>query len=676
MKRSLLLAVSAAALCVFCSCGGGSRGFMVQPLTITSAAPPSGGIQTVYGVAQNGFSFAASGGVPPYAWSWTAAAGSALPPGLSLASSGLISGTPTSAGNFNVQVTVKDSASPPSQQTLNYTIDIAGPSLSITSSAPPGGTFGIAYDGRVGPACKPGTPNCFCIFMPLRPSCHIAEHGFQLTVTGGTQPYSWSWSAAAGSTLPPGLTLSPAGLLGGVPTQAGSYAVVVTVSDSSMPSLQNNADYSIMITPPAPPQISTVNSPSAVVNVAYSFTFNAAGGELPLIWSETGALPPGLSLSSSGVLSGKPTTTGGFPITVMVQDSAGQNATPENFTVQVTSHGFAMTGSMHSQRISHTATLLNDGTVLIVGGQDTTGTPVASTEIYAPASGTFVVSGALATPRYSHSSALLGTGKILVAGGDDISGNAIASAELYDPASKTFTALANMVSARDSFTATVLANGKVLLAGGGNPNGIQATAELFDPSSGTFSATGSMNSARAAHTATLLSGGKVLITGGVDSNGDVLDTAELYDPASGTFTLTTGNMTAQRYTHTATVLGNGEVLLTGGSDGTNSSVASAELYDPNTGAFVATGSMGTPRSAHRAILLNDGTVLVEGGTDENGTPLVAAEVYDAGTGLFAPTGGLQSPRFRHTATLLNSGTVLVTGGANSIGTLATAEVYQ
>jgi WD40 repeat protein len=676
MKRSLLLAVSAGALCVLNACGGGASGGKVQPLMITSAAPPSGSIQTAYGVAANGFSFDASGGVPPYSWSWAAGPGSALPPGLSLAASGLVSGTPTSAGNFNVQVTAKDSASPPSQQSVNYTIAITGSSFTINSSAPPSGMTGIAYDGRVGPACKPGTPNCFCIFMPIRPSCHIGEHGFQLTVTGGVQPDTWSWAAAPGSALPPGLTLSAAGLLDGVPTTAGTYAVVVTVSDSSMPALQNSADYSIMIAPPPPPQISTVNSPSAVVNLAYSFTFTAAGGELPLTWSETGALPPGLSLSSDGVLSGKPTATGGFPITVMVQDSAGQNAAPQIFTVEVTSHGFAMTGSMNSERISHTATLLNDGTVLIVGGQDNTGTPVASSELYAPASGTFAVSGALGTARYFHSSALLGTGKVLVAGGDDISGNAIASAELYDPAAKTFTALGNMGSARDSFTATVLSNGKVLLAGGGNTNGIQATAELFDPSAGTFSATGSMNSARAAHTATLLNSGKVLVSGGIDNNGNVLDTAELYDPVSGTFTLNTGNMTDQRYTHTATLLGDGKVLITGGTDATNSSVSSAELYDPNTAAFTVAGSMSTARSAHRAILLNDGTVLVEGGTDENGAPLVAAEIYDSATGMFALTGSLQSPRFRHTATLLNTGTVLVTGGANTIGTLASAELYQ
>ncbi|MGC1596073.1 MAG: kelch repeat-containing protein [Candidatus Acidiferrales bacterium] len=676
MKRSLLLAVSAGVLCLLSACGGGSSPMKVLPLMITSAAPPGGTIQTTYDAAANGFSFTASGGVPPYAWSWAAAAGSALPPGLSLTGAGLISGTPTSVGNFNVQVTAKDSASPPSQQTVNYTIDISGPSFGINSSAPPSGMTGIAYDGRVGSVCKPGTPNCFCIFMPVRPSCHIGEHGFQLTVTGGTQPYTWSWSAAPGSALPPGLTLSATGLLDGVPSQAGTFAVVVAVSDSSMPALQNSADYSITVAPPPPPQISTVNSPSAVVNVAYSFTFAAAGGELPLMWSETGALPPGLSFDASGVLFGKPTATGGFPITVMVQDSAGQNATPQNFTVQVTSHGFAMTGSMNSERISHTATLLNDGTVLIVGGQDTTGTPVANAELYAPASGIFAVSGALGTARYFHSAALLSTGNVLIAGGDDISGNAIASAELYDPASKAFTALGNMANARDSFTATVLSNGKVLLAGGGNTSGVQAAAELFDPSTGTFSATGSMNTARAAHTATLLSSGKVLVTGGIDSNGDVLNTAELYDPVGGMFTLVTSNMTDERYTHTATLLGNGQVLLTGGTDGANSSVASAELYNPTTGVFAATGSMSTPRSSHRAIVLNDGTVLVEGGTDENGVPLVAAELYDPSTGMFALTGSLQSPRFRHTATLLNSGVVLVTGGANASGTLSTDELYQ
>ncbi len=680
MRVARLLSLFVVSAFLLNACGGGSGpgtgGGGGQPLVITSAAPPSGSLQTAYGTSGGGFSLAASGGVAPYTWSWTAAAGSSLPPGLVLASTGLISGTPTSAGTYSVTVTVKDSASTPSQKSANYQIEISGPPLTITSSAPPSGMVGTRYDGRLGPSCTPGSPNCVCIFMPIRPSCRIAEHGFQLTATGGTSPYSWQWTATAGSALPPGLTIAGVGLIDGSPTKAGSYGVVVTVSDSSTPAAQTSANYSIMVSPPPPPQISTVNSPSAIVNVPYSFAFIASGGQLPLTWRETGTLPPGLSFSPAGVLSGKPAVTGSFPITVMVQDSAGQNATPQGFTVQVTLHGFAMTGSMSSARISHTATLLNDGTVLIVGGQDNSGTPVANSELYGPSSGTFAVSGALGTPRYFHTATLLGTGHVLVAGGDDISGSAIASAELYDPASKTFAALSNMVSARDSYTATLLGNGKVLVAGGGNPNGIQATAELFDPSTGSFSATGSMSAARAAHTATLLSSGEVLVTGGIDPNGNVLATAELYDPGSGTFTVTAGKMNDRRYTHTATLLANGTVLLTGGTDATNSSVASAEVFDPSSGTFTTTGSMGTPRSAHRTTLLSDETVLVEGGTDENGSPLVAAELYDPSTGQFAPTGSLQSPRYRHSSTLLVNGDVLVTGGANTIGTLATAELYQ
>ena len=167
MKRSLLLVISIFALCALSACGSGASGGKVQPLMITSVAPPNGGIQTAYDATESGFSLAASGGVPPYTWSWAAAPGSTLPPGLSLATSGLISGTPTSTGNFKVQVTVKDSASPPSQQTANYTINISGPSFAITSSAPPRGTTEIVYDGRVGPSCKPGTPNCFCSCLRL-----------------------------------------------------------------------------------------------------------------------------------------------------------------------------------------------------------------------------------------------------------------------------------------------------------------------------------------------------------------------------------------------------------------------------------------------------------------------------------------------------------------------------
>jgi hypothetical protein len=475
--------------------------------------------------------------------------------------------------------------------------------------------------------------------------------------------------------------LSPAGLISGVPTAPGSYGIIVTVTDSSQPTLQQTASYTIAITPPPPPQIHVLTPLAAAVNVPFSFVFSATGGQAPLAWSETGALPAGLSLSPGGVLSGTPLVTGSSAVTIGLEDSAGQNATPQGLTVVVTPHGFAVTGSMRTPRSLHTATLLNDGTVLIVGGNDTgaaSGTAVGGSELYSPGSGTFSPSGALATPRYFHTATLLGTGRVLVAGGVNASGNSLASAELYDPSSKTFAALSSMVSPRDYCTATLLGNGKVLLAGGGAKYGpftrVQATAELFDPATGTFTATGSMATPREGHSATLLGSGKVLIAGGLNAGGAVVASAELYDPSTGTFTAT-GDMNSARYSHTATQLGNGTVLLTGGNNGTSAG-ASAEIYDPNSDNFTATASMSTPRTFHTATLLSDGTVLVVGGLDQMGASLVAAELYAPSSGLFAITGGLQTPRHEHTATVLGTGNVLVTGGGNTNRILSTAEVYQ
>jgi N-acetylneuraminic acid mutarotase len=216
----------------------------------------------------------------------------------------------------------------------------------------------------------------------------------------------------------------------------------------------------------------------------------------------------------------------------------------------------------------------------------------------------------MAADRYGHTATLLADGRVLVVGGyQDGSPNG-PFAELYDPLSGTWTAAGNMATMRSSHTATLLPNGKVLVAGGyirstrehcGQPSGSPsvdctnplASAELYDPQTGAWSATLDMVAPRAGHTATLLPGGRVLVAGGTGSADtsasglhEPLASVELYDPASGTWSATS-SMVDSRDGHTATLLPDGRVLVAGGIGFKvppgSVDLASAEVYDPGSG---------------------------------------------------------------------------------------------
>jgi hypothetical protein len=248
------------------------------------------------------------------------------------------------------------------------------------------------------------------------------------------------------------------------------------------------------------------------------------------------------------------------------------------------------TGNMTANRGGHTATLLATGKVLIAGGADTdpTGTGQTSAELYDPGTSTFTQTGSMTVGRYLHTATLLQNGKVLIVGGVLTSkSDPVATAEIYDPATGIFTMTGAMATAREQHTATLLADGRVLIVGGTTspPASLTsawlatgtvdlqgtATAEIYDPSTGLFSGTGSMAAARTFHTATLLPNGTVLIAGGGNEN----STAEVYDPATGAFSIT-GGMEIGRSGHTATLLPNGSVLVAGG--GIFAGLASAELY--------------------------------------------------------------------------------------------------
>lgn len=292
--------------------------------------------------------------------------------------------------------------------------------------------------------------------------------------------------------------------------------------------------------------------------------------------------------------------------------------------------------------------------------------------------GLWAVTGPMSKPRVEHTATLLSNGQVLVVGGyyNDGASRYLATAELYNPATSTWAITGSLAQARTRHTATKLANGKVLVAGGLFYNGVAYqvlnSAAIYDPATGAWTTTGVMKLGRYWHTATLLADGKVLVVGGSSNpNNSTISTnnAELYDSATGTWSLVAAMSTARVY-HTATLLNNGKVLITGGQNSVNGVLADAVTYDPTSRVWSSVGIMSTPRVFHSATLLRDGKVLITGGYKALNIPLpLKNDLFDPSpTGVnhwSIPASGLVAGRYSHTATMLYTGRILVTGGVSN-----------
>jgi hypothetical protein len=557
----------------------------------------------------------------------------ALPRGVTLDSTGLLSGTPAvgTGGIYAITITAHNGISPDASQAFTLTVN-ESPKFTSASS----GAFTL------------GVPGSFT----------VTAYGFP--------PPTFSESGA----LPPSVTFNTSThVLSGTPITSvgGVYVITFTAQNGLVP----DGAQTFVLTVQQSPTITSVAAKGFTLGAPGTFTVTATGVPAPA-FSESGALPAGVTFNrTTGVLSGVPTsgTTGDYPITLTALNGVPPNAT-QNFVLSVTSWG--STGSMTIARSSYTATTLNNGKILVAGGRGTDGNAVTGAELYDPATGTFTPTGSMAYPRYNHTATLLNNGKVLIAGGF----TPTSIAELYDPGTGTFSLTGAMFMNRENHTATLLSNGMVLIAGGLstlNIPGSFATAEIYDQSTGQFTAVGSMTVGRESHTATLLNNGKVLITGG-RTGFTYWSSAELYDPATSTFSAT-GSMSTLRAFQVATLLNDGSVLVTGGSNLQIFWLASSELYDPATLTFMATGSMAKARFEHTQTLLNNGNVLVAGGDGPAGV-LSSAEIYDVGTKQFTAADTMLNTRGYPAAVLLNNGKVLVAGGfdGNFVET-ASAELY-
>jgi large repetitive protein len=442
------------------------------------------------------------------------------------------------------------------------------------------------------------------------------------------------------------------------------------------------------------------------------------------------------------------------------------------------------TGSMKDGRQDFTATLLKNGQVLATGGfnncDDDFCSDINTAELYNPATGTWTLTGSMQGAREQQSATLLNNGQVLVAGGLNEGGFCCSqfeysSAELYNPATGTWAPTASMAAKHAGQTATLLPGGWVLVAGGGT-----SVAEIYEPGPAIWVSPGAMSTARTHQTATLLPNGRVLVAGGDGPDGQPVSTAEEFLTGNGPLVTVTpgsiafggqlvgtasaaqfykvtnvgtaslvstgatvsgknpgdfrvhtgcagapvppggsctvavrfvpsstslrsatvavsdnaplspqgvpvsgfgggpdawtpvGSMASGREHFTATLLPSGEVLMAGGQTVTGGSLASAELYNPATRSFSATGSLNTARSDPAAALLPTGKVLITGGIDQNFASLSSAELYNPATGTWANTTSMNAASNGLSATLLRNGSVLMAG----FGGTTPAEVYN
>jgi N-acetylneuraminic acid mutarotase len=343
--------------------------------------------------------------------------------------------------------------------------------------------------------------------------------------------------------------------------------------------------------------------------------------------TSTGSTATGVLTYSVG------STPGSYQLSVDVTDSAGHSGSAQR-SASVVQGTFIKDVRDMAQRSLHTATLLNDGRVLVAGGDagiptfsfvafhylPTVGSQsniVATAEVFDPVTTTWAVVGSLTTARAQHTATRLNDGRVLVAGGVDASGGALASTEIYDPATQSWSAGPSMSVARDLPSATLLADGRVLISGGANGNDLVGTAETYDPIANAWSGAGTMVVPRAEHSATLLADGRVLAAGGLTSLGGAQTvSAEIYDPTANSWQSAAAPPAPPTYIDPdggafigAVRLPSGGVLLTTG-----------EIYDPSTNTWAAssppcsqfTECGGAPGDATSAILLPNGTVLAGG----------------------------------------------------------------
>jgi len=453
-----------------------------------------------------------------------------------------------------------------------------------------------------------------------------------------------------------------------MPGQSGQITYMLVASDAGGASKTRTRRANVAVPPTAVPLPTDVPPPTAAPP---PITGNGGGG---------GAAAQTMTVSAANAAAG-------MAATGTASAATGQTATASaNATMPPLGSWRLSAAPLSVARTGHAATLLKDGKILVTGsvGSNPTATALNTAEIFDPTTNTWKPTASMSTGRTAHTATLLDNGTVLVVGGynngdpkrDPV--DALNTAELYDPAKNTWSTVGSLPANRAFHTATLLKDGGVLVVGGASSSGgvgnntALKTADLYNPVTKTWLPAGTMSVARIGHTATRLGDGTVLVTGGLSGAGSTaapVAGAEIFNAAPKPTWTVTGALGTARTDHAAVLLQDGTVLVTGGRAGpgvTGTPLNTTELYSTATKTWSKGPTLSVARAAHTATLLNSGAVLVAGGkaAGSPGASLNSAELLPLAAKAWQSAGTMTVIRSGHTATLRNDGQILVVGGTN------------
>jgi len=622
---------------------------VVQPLQITTAY-----MDDPVPLWNYGWCLGANGGSGPRTWS---VVGGTLAPGLSLGANGCFTGQPVKTGSFTFSVQVTDGVQPSTP--VQFTHHVGTVDQAVWNIDPQPAPPAIAFGGGVELAQVFKTQMAGVLFGMGFPVACDPNVGLHLEIRGVTagQPNA---SVLATSDFPAArvgaftgpiyyrdlplttpLSVTRLTNLAAVLSAPGTCRVTAAQADTQ--SFTNSNPFGDAFTGSTGSWTALSTSDPTRPDVPF-FSFVSDGGVLDFM--STGRNEGTATILPTGSNAGLVLLAGGYTETTQLYNPTTQTING------VLSGRFAASGSLTHLRAHHTATVLPDGWVLVVGGRDDT-TGLSTAELYNPNSGTWSSTGQMSTARQGHTATLLSGNRVLIAGGQvDWFAPGLSSTEIfqYDPSTHTgqFSAGPSMAVGRAQHQAVTLNDARVLFSGGWGAT-LNATAELFtDSGAGSFGPTaGAMQTARADHTATLLSNGKVLIAGGwqIFVNA-AAQTGELFDPQTNTFANVGAN--AARRNHLAARLNDGRVVLAGGDDGAGNPLFTVDVFDPVAATFATAHELVVARGGITGTHLANDKVLAVGGYGPSSTVWQSSELLDPanlfGAAVLPPLDGVAPPK--------------------------------